>query len=44
MAGTVLKADGSEEKIVLRLDGLTQDERDVLLSGCLLNYYRQRQK
>ncbi len=44
MAGKVLKADGSEEKIMLHLDGLTQDERDILLSGSLMNYYRQQRK
>lgn len=41
--GTVLKTDGSARAISLSMGELTKDERDILLSGCLMNYY-QKQK
>ena len=36
----VLKADGSTKSITLRMDALTDDERKIILCGCLINYYR----
>ena len=36
----VLKADGSVKSITLRMDALTDDERRIILCGCLINYYR----
>ena len=36
----VLKADGSVKNITLRMDALTDDERKIILCGCLINYYR----
>ena len=36
----VLKADGSVKSITLRMDALTDDERKIILCGCLINYYR----
>lgn len=36
----VLKADGSVKEITLRMDSLTDDERKIILCGCLINYYR----
>ena len=27
-------------EVVLRLGGLTDDEREIILKGCLINYYR----
>ena len=32
---------GVERAITLRLPGMTQEERDIILSGCLINYYAQ---
>lgn len=36
----VIKADGSIKNITLRMDPLTDDERKIILCGCLINYYR----
>lgn len=38
IAATVL-SEKSATPITLRLDGLTEDERQILLAGCLINYY-----
>jgi aconitate hydratase len=35
----VLHRDGAQQSIILRLPGLTRDERAVVLDGCLFNYY-----
>ena len=35
---------GAAESITLLLPGLTDDERAILLKGCLMNYYRNEQK
>ena len=29
-----------EREVTLRLGGLTDDEREIILKGCLINYYR----
>ena len=34
--------NGAARNITLRLPGLTKDERDVILAGCLINYYAQK--
>jgi len=34
----VLRADG-ETAVELKLPGLTREERDIILAGCLINYY-----
>nr|WP_320147337.1 hydratase [uncultured Anaeromusa sp.] len=39
ITGQVLKADGSVLPLTLRMQDLTADERDILLAGCLINYY-----
>ncbi len=36
----VLKSDGSQAPLTLHLAGLTADERQILLDGCLMNYYK----
>jgi len=41
IAATVLYADGRTAEITLTVPGMTRDERDVVLSGCLINYYRE---
>ena len=38
VSGTLIQPDGSRE-IVLQLKNLSREERDVILSGCLINYY-----
>ena len=38
IAAYVLKADGVQE-ITMTLAGLTDDEREIILDGCLINYY-----
>ena len=30
---------GKKEEITLRLPALTREERDIILSGCLINFY-----
>ena len=37
--GMLLNKEGSK-RIEMRLDGLTAEDREILLSGCLMNYYR----
>ena len=36
---TLTRADGTRSQWMLRLPALTREERDVLLTGCLMNYY-----
>jgi aconitate hydratase len=38
----VIRADGTVEEILLHVRGLTRDEKDILLDGCLMNYYAAR--
>ena len=38
----VLRFDGSKTPLVLHVRGLTDDEREILLDGCLMNYYAKR--
>ena len=38
----VLRAGGGEEEILLHIRGLTPEEREILLDGCLMNYYAKR--
>ena len=36
----VLRPDGSAPaSIALSLPGMTREERDIILAGCLINYY-----
>jgi aconitate hydratase len=36
----VIRADGRVETITLYVKGLTDDEREIILDGCLMNYYK----
>ena len=36
---TLVKSDGAKQEIILSLPALTNDERDIILKGCLINYY-----
>ncbi len=31
--------NGQERTVTLRLPGMTREERDIVLAGCLINYY-----
>jgi len=42
VAAKVLKADGGVEDITLHLQDLTTGEREIILDGCLMNYYAKR--
>ena len=35
----VLLQNGAERPVTLRLPGMTREERDIVLAGCLINYY-----
>ena len=37
----VIKADGSVSDIKLYVKGLTDDEKEIILDGCLMNYYKK---
>jgi aconitate hydratase len=39
LSATAIRADGTTESITLNLPPLTADEREILLQGCLMNYY-----
>ncbi len=36
----VVRADGTVENATLYVKGLTDDEREIILEGCLMNYYK----
>lgn len=36
----VVKADGGVDNIKLYVKGLTKDEKEIILDGCLMNYYK----
>ena len=40
----VLKKDGTVDEITLCIKGLTNDEKTIILDGCLINYYAQQHK
>ena len=40
IAATLLQ-DGKETPLTLKLPGLTREERDIILAGCLINYSAQ---
>ena len=35
-----LVKDGKMKPFTLKMGALTEDERDIILKGCLINYYR----
>jgi aconitate hydratase len=39
----VLRQDGSEDALLLHVKGLTEDEKQIILDGCLMNYYAKKQ-
>ena len=36
---TLIREDGKQTSVTLKLPGLTREERDIILAGCLINYY-----
>ena len=40
--GKIIRSSGAVEDIMLHIKGLTEDERAILLDGCLMNYYAAR--
>ena len=38
----VIRADGSVADLTLHVRGLTEDEKEIILDGCLMNYYAKR--
>ena len=38
-AAKVIRADGTVEPITLHVKGLTENEKEIILRGCLMNYY-----
>ncbi len=40
----VIKKDGSLNKLTLYISGLTENERQIILDGCLMNYYANQNK
>lgn len=38
IAATLIQ-NGTEKRVVLTLPAMTQEERDIILAGCLINYY-----
>ena len=43
-AGKVIKANGAIKDIKLYVKGLTEDEKQIILDGCLINYYAANRK
>ena len=41
-AAKAVAKDGKVRDMVLRIDPLTADERDIIADGCLMNYYKNR--
>ena len=39
-AAKVIRADGTVEELTLYVKGLTPDEKEIILDGCLMNYYK----
>lgn len=44
LPATLLRSGGGLEPLILHLQGLTAEEREILLDGCLMNYYRKRNR
>ena len=38
----VIRTDGAVEGLMLHVKGLTDDEKEIILDGCLMNYYAAR--
>ena len=38
----VIRSNGAVEDLMLHVKGLTDDEKEIILDGCLMNYYAKR--
>ncbi|MGI5971351.1 MAG: hydratase [Oscillospiraceae bacterium] len=38
---TLIDLNGAETEVILELNGLTREDRDIILKGCLINYYAE---
>ena len=38
----VIRTNGTVEDLMLHVKGLTADEKEIILDGCLMNYYANR--
>ena len=43
-AAKVIRKDGTTEDITLYVKGLTDNEKEIILRGCLMNYYAAQNK
>jgi aconitate hydratase len=43
-AAKVIRASGETEDITLYVKGLTENEKEIILRGCLMNYYAAQNK
>ena len=41
IGAALIRQDGTQTPVKLTLPGLTREERDIILAGCLINYYAQ---
>lgn len=41
---TVIKKDGTTDSLTLYVSGLTENEKQIILDGCLMNYYANQNK
>ena len=39
-----IRKDGTVEDLTLYVKGLTEDEKKIILEGCLMNYYAAQNK
>ncbi|HWQ58598.1 MAG TPA: hydratase [Clostridia bacterium] len=44
MSGKMIRKSGAVEDIALYVKGLTADEKEILLDGCLMNYYAEQNR
>ena len=42
ISAKVIRRDGSVAELTLHIRGLTADEKEIILDGCLMNYYARR--
>ena len=44
LSASLLRKDGGKEALTLHLQGLTAEDREILLDGCLMNYYKKEER
>ena len=43
-AAKALRKDGTVSDLTLEIHGLTNEEKTIILDGCLINYYAEQHK